>query len=61
MDATNQHIMKQVQNVLKEKSNKIKDILTIALKADIEQLQKAQKVSRCTPTESIITQLVTHC
>ncbi|KAG1149509.1 hypothetical protein G6F37_003101 [Rhizopus arrhizus] len=43
MDATNQHIMKQVQNVLKEKSNKIKDILTIALKADIEQLQKAQK------------------
>ncbi|CEG71157.1 hypothetical protein RMATCC62417_06940 [Rhizopus microsporus] len=43
MDATNQHILRQVQNSLKEKSSRVKDILKTALEADIEQLQQTQK------------------
>ncbi|KAI9280629.1 hypothetical protein BY458DRAFT_499893 [Sporodiniella umbellata] len=43
MDATNQHIIKQVQNALKEKSKRIKNLLDIALQEDAEQLQKTQK------------------
>ncbi|CAO3694008.1 unnamed protein product [Rhizopus stolonifer] len=43
MDATNQHIMKQVQKALKEKSKRIKVLLETALKEDIDQLRKVQK------------------
>lgn len=46
MDATNQHILRQVQNSLKEKSSRVKDILKTALEADIEQLQQTQKVAK---------------
>lgn len=45
MDATNQHIMKQVHNALKEKSKRIKVLLETALKEDIDQLRKVQKVN----------------
>lgn len=42
IDATNLHILHNVQASLKEKSDKVKDMLQAALKADLHQLEQGQ-------------------
>lgn len=43
MDATNHHILNNVQIALKEKSEKVKAILQAAMKADLDRMQQFQQ------------------
>lgn len=43
IDVTNHHILNNVQLALKEKAEKVKNLLQLALKADLEQFQQTQQ------------------
>lgn len=52
IDATNLHILNNVQASLKEKSDKVKEMLQSALKADLHQLEQRQ-----VPVKSLLTNI----